>query len=479
MKIKSKLYLLKFILLSVVTLFASQNVFAQDVIDIPDGASNDEVQALLNTATNGCTINFADGGLYSNVNLILKPQTEGTRLSNITINGNNATLEGAPTMGSYTNGVFTIQGVDGFTLADLTIFNDGVMTATSESPSTIVIADTSNGNIKDNSIQGGRYGILLSNHIGTNSNTTVDHNNIVEVADSGIISYGASNSLIKDNTITDVGSHGIDIRYGTGANATITGNHISNTNANTSDCVYLAHSRGHNVEDNKFSNCSTGVTVYGAANCTLDNNKFISGIKIGFLLEGGYQNITIGEDNNFSGLISYPDPRTYVTHIAKADSSYIASTSGTFSDNSYAQHVWDEGVVTKEPTYEEEGTKLYTCSCGEHTFELTLPKLQKKDNTLDVVGKVLGIKAKAVAKKAKAFPKEKLITFNDKGQGTLSFTKASGNKKITIDETLGTVTINKGIKKGTYSISVKVKASGNEEYKESKNTTIAFIVNVK
>ena len=41
----------------------------------------------------------------------------------------------------------------------------------------------------------------------------------------------------------------------------------------------------------------------------------------------------------------------------------------------YAEHVWDEGSVTKQPTHLEEGTKTFYCiDCGEQTQE-SLPKL--------------------------------------------------------------------------------------------------------
>ncbi len=42
----------------------------------------------------------------------------------------------------------------------------------------------------------------------------------------------------------------------------------------------------------------------------------------------------------------------------------------------YADHTWDEGKVTKEPTHEEEGTKVYTCTSCKETKTETIAKLQ-------------------------------------------------------------------------------------------------------
>ena len=60
--------------------------------------------------------------------------------------------------------------------------------------------------------------------------------------------------------------------------------------------------------------------------------------------------------------------------------------------------------------------------------------------------------------------------FADKGQGTRTYTKASGNSKITVNKSTGKVTVKKGLKKGTYTVKVKVKAAGNEYYKASTKT---------
>nr|MCR5207633.1 CAP domain-containing protein [Eubacterium sp.] len=80
---------------------------------------------------------------------------------------------------------------------------------------------------------------------------------------------------------------------------------------------------------------------------------------------------------------------------------------------------------------------------------------EKKANTLTAKGKAVTVKKnkKTVIKKAKAFAV-------NNAKGAVTFTKSKGNKKITVAKN-GKITVNKGLKKGTYKVKVKVKAAGN------------------
>lgn len=72
----------------------------------------------------------------------------------------------------------------------------------------------------------------------------------------------------------------------------------------------------------------------------------------------------------------------------------------------------------------------------------------------------------------------KVITFKSKGQGTKTYYKVSGNKKITINKKTGKVTVKKKLKKGTYKVKVKVKAAGTANYK-AVTRTITFKVRIR
>ena len=83
------------------------------------------------------------------------------------------------------------------------------------------------------------------------------------------------------------------------------------------------------------------------------------------------------------------------------------------------------------------------------------------------------VKASALKKKAQALS---VLTVG-KAQGSVTCRKKSGSPKITVAKN-GKVTVKKGLKKGTYTIKVEVKAAGNTNYKSGAKT-VAFRVVVK
>ena len=64
------------------------------------------------------------------------------------------------------------------------------------------------------------------------------------------------------------------------------------------------------------------------------------------------------------------------------------------------------------------------------------------------------------------------------GQGTKTYAKASGNKKITINKKTCKVTVKKGLKKGIYKVKVKVTAKGNGTHKKATKA-VTFKVRIK
>lgn len=105
--------------------------------------------------------------------------------------------------------------------------------------------------------------------------------------------------------------------------------------------------------------------------------------------------------------------------------------------------------------------------------------INKAANTLNVKARTATVKFKAVKKKTQTLAVSKVMSFTNAGQGSKTYVKASGNKKITINKTTGKVTVNKGLKKGTYKVKVKVQAAGNANYKKSAVKIVTFIVIVK
>ena len=104
-------------------------------------------------------------------------------------------------------------------------------------------------------------------------------------------------------------------------------------------------------------------------------------------------------------------------------------------------------------------------------------RIKKAANPMTVKGKTATIKYSAVRKKTKKLAVSKVLTVQ-KNQGTVSYGKSKGNGKIKISKTSGKVTVKKGLKKGTYKVTVKVKAAGTKNYKAAAKT-VTFQVKVK
>ena len=87
----------------------------------------------------------------------------------------------------------------------------------------------------------------------------------------------------------------------------------------------------------------------------------------------------------------------------------------------------------------------------------------KLDNPMTVTYKNKKLKYTKLKKKKQVIGS--VIVKNAKG--TVSYSKMSGNKKISVNKTNGKITVKKKIKRGTYKLKVKVTASGNSSYNAS------------
>ena len=139
----------------------------------------------------------------------------------------------------------------------------------------------------------------------------------------------------------------------------------------------------------------------------------------------------------------------------------------------------DAGTYTATATLKEDPNCVYGWSDGTTDPKIIDWKIDKANNPLSIKGKTAAVKYKKLKKKNQKLAVTKVITFTKKGQGKLTYTKASGNKKISISKTTGKVTVKKGLKKGTYKIKVKVKAAGNANYNASTWKTATFKIKVK
>ena len=126
--------------------------------------------------------------------------------------------------------------------------------------------------------------------------------------------------------------------------------------------------------------------------------------------------------------------------------------------------------------------------------------INKAANTMKVRGKTASVKYKKLKKKTQTLGRTRALTVTSP-QGKLTYKKVSVTytkaksvkmskkafkkykkqvaKKITVNAKTGKVTIKKKLKKGTYSVKVKVKAAGDANYNPSAWKTVTFKIKVK
>ncbi|MCR5340444.1 MAG: hypothetical protein K6E60_03755 [Saccharofermentans sp.] len=98
-------------------------------------------------------------------------------------------------------------------------------------------------------------------------------------------------------------------------------------------------------------------------------------------------------------------------------------------------------------------------------------------NPMTVSGKTAKVKRKKVRRKNQSVKRTKVISLvNPKGR--ITYSKVSGNKKIVINASTGNVTVKKKIKKGTYSVRVRVTSAGSAYYTRTVKY-VTFKIKVK
>ena len=133
------------------------------------------------------------------------------------------------------------------------------------------------------------------------------------------------------------------------------------------------------------------------------------------------------------------------------------------------------GAGTAVITVKAIGNGVY--KSAEKDITVVVSAKAKAVNPITVAAKKATVKYSKVKKAKVTLAVSKVLTIKN-AKGTKTFTKKSGNAKITINKSTGKVTIKKGLKKGTYSVKVAVKAAGNASYK-AKTVTKTFKVVVK
>lgn len=121
---------------------------------------------------------------------------------------------------------------------------------------------------------------------------------------------------------------------------------------------------------------------------------------------------------------------------------------------------------------------IYITGIGSYEGTTTADyEIKKAGNSLSVKGRTAEISYSKLKKSSRTLKVSKVIKFHNKGQGKKTFKLSSakkGNKSFRkyfrINSKTGSVTVKKGLKKGTYTVKVNVRAAGNSNYKAGTKT---------
>lgn len=139
----------------------------------------------------------------------------------------------------------------------------------------------------------------------------------------------------------------------------------------------------------------------------------------------------------------------------------------------------DYEVTWSNPSSKNAGTyKLTITGIGRFTGSTSAAyKIKKVANQLSVKGRTAIVRYKKLKKRSQTLKVSQVIRTLKKGNGKVTYSRVSGNRKIKIAKS-GKVTVKKGLKKKTYKVIVRVKAAGNVNY-NAKTQKVTFKIRVK
>ena len=219
---------------------------------------------------------------------------------------------------------------------------------------------------------------------------------------------------------------------------------------------------GNNVADDDENTMGAAVVVDGAGSLILKGDyKFSDNVT---------DNKNSGEKYNCDVLLMNKAARIIIPEALKGEKPIkVAFVGDMVFTEGWAEFNKDNNFTD----YFEAARKNSSISLDEKSGELN-STVKKAANTLSVKTKSYTIKYKTLKKKTQKIARKKVITVSG-AKSTVTYSKASGDKKITVAKETGNLTVKKGLKKGTYKVSVKVKAAENRGYKArtvSKTVTV-------
>lgn len=223
------------------------------------------------------------------------------------------------------------------------------------------------------------------------------------------------------------------------------------------------------IGDKAFQQCTALTEVYYSGtkadfykiNISNDENDLLKGADL--LISGNYHKITIGTSD----------------HGKVIPSQKNASFGREITVNVDREFRFAIDTI-KVNGSEITGNKFFMPD-EDVTIDVTYKEIIPSANTLAAKGgKTAKVKYKKLKKKAQNVARSKIITISTP-EGKVTYKLLSVNKKkkyFKINTANGVVTVKKKLKKGTYTLKVRVTAAGNENY-NAASKTVSFKIKVK
>ena len=236
------------------------------------------------------------------------------------------------------------------------------------------------------------------------------------------------------------------------------------------------------VEGTDYSVSYANNTLPGTADVIISssNNGFIGSKLVHFTIGKGNQTVNVPSvslkktildsafalraSTNGNGTIRYSSDNT---KVAAVDSGGKVTIRGIGTANI---KIWAEA----SDTYTKSGEKKVTVT------------VSKAANPLRIKAKKVSVSYSKLKKKKQTLKVSRVLKFTKKGKGKLTYALSSakkGKKNVKkyfkVNSRNGKVTIGKGLKKGKYTVKVRVKAAGDAKYKASKVKKVTFTITVK
>ena len=279
-----------FLLVSVVVFLGiSVNPVSAATINVTSGLQNYDIQALIDGAHAGDTIDFM-GNSYSNISLIIDKKLNIISFINTVINSNNSNGISGPSMGlTETFAFYFTKKSSGSVISGFNIL--------ANSDYGIIAENAKNITISSNNIYGGYNGSVKLNNV---SNVTVSKNNLSNSKGNGVDIENSKKIAVNENQVLNHTYSGI--RVSNSSDINIKKNNISN---NSLSGVSIYCSQNSSVKANKINKNGHGVYLSNTDRVNVSYNEISNNRLNGITLEDTTKNTYISKNNvtgNVNGL---------------------------------------------------------------------------------------------------------------------------------------------------------------------------------